>query len=283
MKFINKILGIPPREEMMKMAAGVTDVGKVREANEDYFLVDLDKRLYIVADGMGGHNAGEVASMNATESVNARLTSELLSEMSGDDEKIRNEMITAVKDAHSRIIQMAKAEERYRGMGCTLVLAWIEGNSLHLCHVGDSRAYRCNNSGIHLLTTDHSHVMSLVAAGKMTMEEARVSPLKNELSMAVGASVNIEPEYNRYAMSHGDIILLCSDGLWDMLSDEEIHEILRKKSPLKTICQELIKRANQEGGRDNITVVVVRYENDGRVSENKTTAISNARDQVNES
>jgi protein phosphatase len=261
MKFIKKVLGIPEKEEMMKMADGATDVGKVRDANEDYFLVNPDKKLYIVSDGMGGHNAGEVASMNATESVTNCFTSELLSEITGDDKKIQNEMIKVVIDAHHKIIQMADSNESYKGMGCTLVVAWIEGNSLHLCHVGDSRAYMCNNSGIQLLTTDHSHVMSLVAAGKMTFEEARVSPLKNELSQAIGASVAIEPDYNRYSMNNGDKILLCSDGLWDMLSDKKIYEILRKRKPVKTICQELIEKANQEGGNDNITVVVIRYEN----------------------
>jgi len=267
MKFLKRVLGIPEKEEMMKMADGATDVGKVREANEDYFLVNPDRKLYIVSDGMGGHNAGEVASMNATESVNNYFTSELLSEISGDDEKIQNEMIKVVVDAHHKIIQMANSNEIYKGMGCTLVVAWIDGDILHLCHVGDSRAYMCNNSGIQLLTTDHSHVMSLVAAGKMTMEEARVSPLKNELSQAIGAPLEIEPDYNRYSMNNGDKILLCSDGLWDMLSDKEIYEILRKRKPVKTICQELIHKANQEGGHDNVTVVVMKYESNKNVSE----------------
>jgi protein phosphatase len=260
MKFIKKVLGILKKEEMMKKADGETDVGKVREANEDYFLVNPDKRLYIVSDGMGGHNAGEVASMNATESVNNYFSTELLSEMRGDDEKIKNVMINALLNAHKEITDMAKSNATYTGMGCTLVVAWIDGDVLHLCHVGDSRAYMCNNSGIQLLTTDHSYVMSLVAESKMTMEEARVSPLKNELSQAIGASIEIEPDYNRYSIKNGDKILLCSDGLWDMLSDEEIYEILRNTTPVTTICQELIHKANQAGGHDNVTAVVIRHE-----------------------
>jgi PPM family protein phosphatase len=269
MKFLKKILGILDKKEMLKMAEGATDVGKVREGNEDYYLVRPERKLYIVADGMGGHNAGEVASKNATEIVDAYFTPELLSQLKGDNDQIREEIIKGVLEAHQKVFEMAENNQDNHGMGCTIVVALIDGNSLHLCHVGDARAYTCNDSGIKLLTKDHTHVMSLVDAGKMTMEEARESPLKSELTQAIGAPISIDPGYGHYTLKNGDKVLLCSDGLWDMLTDKEIYEILRKRKPVKTICQKLIEKANEAGGNDNVTVAVIRYENNKDVPENK--------------
>jgi len=162
---------------------------------------------------------------------------------------------------------MAEENEAYRGMGCTVVIALIFGDALHLCHVGDARAYVCNATGINLLTTDHSKVMDLVKAGQMTLEEARTSPLKNELSQAIGSSLPIVPEYNLRGLQNGDKVLLCSDGLWDMLSDQEIYEIVRQKKPAKTLCEELASMANDAGGHDNITVIVFEYRSEGPAAE----------------
>ncbi len=235
---------------------GATDMGKVRKNNEDYFLIRPEKNLFIAADGMGGHNAGEVASAKATESVNKYFTPGLISGIMGNEEEIQREMILSLHDAHKKVREMARNKSEYRGMGCTIVVAFIDDNTLHLCHVGDARAYLCNDAGIKLLTSDHSVVMSIVKAGNMTMEEARTSPIKNELTQAIGGPGTIEPDYNHYSLENGDKILLCSDGLWDMLADRVIYEIIKKDKPAKAICEELIIMANKAGGKDNVTTVL---------------------------
>ena len=264
MKFIKKLFGAADRKNqhtqvILEKICGATDVGKLREGNEDYFMVIPEKNLYIVADGMGGHNAGEVASLTAVEEVDGYLTSEFLSQISDNGKKIEDEMTKSLLAAHHKVIELANGRQEFRGMGCTIVAALIDGNSLHLLHVGDARAYVGNDSGINLLTTDHSTVMKLVKAGKMTMEEARTSPIKSELTQAIGASISIVPEYNHYPLQDGDKILLCSDGLWDMLPDEEIYKILKQKKPAKALCEELINAANDAGGNDNITVVTIEH------------------------
>lgn len=263
MKLLKKIFGFKEQAVQPADAAdwtfGATDVGKERTNNEDYFLISPKKSLYIVADGMGGHNAGEVASLNAVEAVNEYLAADLLYRIEVDGEQIAAEMKAALHQANRKLLEMAGANADYRGMGCTIVVALIIGNDLHLCHVGDARAYASGEEAIKLLTTDHSKVMDLVKAGQMQMEEARTSPLKNELNQAIGSPMPIEPEYTHYALQDRDKVLLCSDGLWDMLADEEIHKILLQAKPVKALCEELIAAANEAGGHDNITVVVIEH------------------------
>jgi serine/threonine protein phosphatase PrpC len=248
-----------PAKDLFESVHGTTDVGMDRENNEDYFLVNLPKNLFIVADGMGGHNAGEVASLNATEAVNDHFTPEILSGIKGDKIKINDELNDCLYIANQKILDLAENNESYQGMGCTLVVALVETGALHLGHVGDARAYLCAENGINLLTTDHSKVMDLVQAGQMTLEEARQSPLKNELTQAIGSFLGIIPDYNYTALKNGDKVLLCSDGLWDMLADEEIYRIVNQAQPAKSICEELVLKANDAGGHDNITVVLFEY------------------------
>jgi len=238
-------------------ACGMTDPGKIRDNNEDSFLLLPEKNLYIVADGMGGHNAGEVASSHAVTKVNDYFSPELLAKIRGQDDRIRQELNNCLREVNRRIRQRARTESRYAGMGCTLLVALFDGDRLHLGHVGDSRAYRCATAGIAALTTDHSVVMELVRAGSLTEEEARASPLKNELTQAIGVRTSIEPDYGAYTLRSDDRILLCTDGLWDMLTDAEIWEIVRQAKPLAECCQDLIDRANAAGGHDNITVVLI--------------------------
>lgn len=259
MKFINKFIGLPGGKSWTKSVFGASDVGKERSDNEDYFRIVPEKSLFIVADGMGGHNAGDIASLNASQMVDTYFSPQLLSKIQDNDEKIRESMIESLLNAHREILRMAKGSRNYEGMGCTIVVSFIQGNALHLGHVGDARAYVCNKSGIKLLTEDHSFVMELVKKGKMTMEEARLSPLKNRLNQAIGASVNITPEYRLYEMEEGDRLLLCSDGLWDMLTDEQMHQAVMQDLPPKKICENLIDMANHAGGHDNITAVVFIY------------------------
>ena len=248
-----------PTENLIESVHGITDVGMDRDNNEDYFLVNLPKNLFIVADGMGGHNAGEVASLNATEAVNEHLTPNILADIRGDKIKINDELNDCLYIANQKIVDMAESNVSYQGMGCTLVVALVEKGALHTGHVGDARVYLCDENGINLLTTDHSKVMDLVKSGQMSLEEARQSPLKNELSQAIGSPLQIIPDYNYHPLKNGDKVLLCSDGLWDMLADEVIFQIVNQKQPVKSICEELVQKANDAGGRDNITVVLFEY------------------------
>lgn len=259
MKFINKFIGLPGGKSWTKSVFGATDVGKERSDNEDYFRIVPEKCLFIVADGMGGHNAGDIASLNASQMVDTYFSPQLIAKIQDDDEKIQEAIVDSLLNAHREILRMAKGSRSYEGMGCTIVVTFIRGNALHLGHVGDARAYICNNWGIKLLTEDHSFVMELVKKGKMTMEEARLSPLKNRLNQAIGASVNITPDYCLYPLEEGDRLLLCSDGLWDMLTDEQMLQAVMQDLPPKKICENLIDMANHAGGHDNITAVVFIY------------------------
>jgi protein phosphatase len=259
MKLVKKLLEISQKEAMQKMIYGATDVGKERTVNEDYFIINMEKNLFIVADGMGGHNAGDVASKNATKMADDYLTTDVIDDIQGDIRKIRETVIKSLLHAHLKILEMADKKSQYQGMGCTIVAALILGNSLHLCHVGDARAYVCNEKGIVLLTRDHSFVMGLVQKGKLTMEEARLSPMKNKLHQAIGASKTINPDYKHYILKNDDKILLCSDGLWDMMSDDQIYTVLRQDKPAKKLCDTLIKMANHAGGHDNVTAIVIQH------------------------
>jgi serine/threonine protein phosphatase PrpC len=259
MRLVKKLLEISQKEAMQKMVHGATDVGKERTVNEDYFIINREKNLFIVADGMGGHNAGDIASKNATQIADEYLKIDLLNNIRHDNRKIREAIIKSILHAHLKILEMADKNSQYQGMGCTIVMALILGNSLHLCHVGDARAYICNEKGILRLTRDHSFVMDLVDKGKFTMEEARLSPMKNKLHQAIGASKTINPDYKNCILKNDDKILLCSDGLWDMMSDDQIYTVLKQDKPAKKLCDSLIKMANSAGGHDNITAVVIQH------------------------
>ena len=238
---------------------GATDTGKVRPHNEDCFLIREEKHLHIVADGMGGYKAGEIASHTAVELIDEHFTLELITKLGKGDGDVETELKLSVEAANRSIIKMAEQTPAYRGMGCTVVTALVINEDLHLCHVGDSRAYLCDQNGIHLLTTDHSAVMNLVKTGRMTIEEARKSPAKNRLSQAVGAQGPVDPEYSFYPLKDRDKILLCTDGLWDMVSDQEIFRLLAQNKSVYWSCENLVNAANDAGGQDNITVVVFQH------------------------
>lgn len=254
-KIINRIFGKNNEEYV----CGMTDTGLRRENNEDALLILPDRDIYIVADGMGGHNAGEIASAEAVKALDEYFTQDLVEQMKKDAAKNKDIMESALLEANKRVLDTAKDNPDYRGMGCALIMAFVHDNILHTCHIGDVRCYICNQSGISQLTNDHTQVGELVQAGKMTAEEARRSSFKNILTQAIGASTTITPEYHSCTLKDKDRVLLCSDGLWDMLSDEEIQAIVLKKQKANGICKELIGQANASGGKDNITVVIINY------------------------
>jgi serine/threonine protein phosphatase PrpC len=246
---------------------GATHVGMRREGNEDCYLILSEHNIYMVADGMGGHNAGEVASKIAVDSVAEYFTDERISEIKADQEKIGDELNQSVLTAHQRILDMSKEKTEYSGMGSTIAIAFILDNVIHTCNVGDSRVYVINPSGIIQITKDHSVVAELVESGNMTKEEARLSTMKNQITQALGAPFPVNPEYNKTELNEGDIVLLCSDGLWDMLSDEDINAIVMEGNSMESTCNKLIEKANEAGGDDNITVVLVKITKEEMPSE----------------
>jgi len=161
---LNKLLRLSSKEITGEKVYGITDIGKIRENNEDYFLINIEKKLFIVSDGMGGHSAGEIASLNATKTVDSYFTPQLVSKLQTEQDRIKNDIVRSIISAHEKILDMAKENQKYKGMGCTIVMAFVVGDSLHIGHIGDSRAYLTNGKKLELLTTDHTYVMELVKA-----------------------------------------------------------------------------------------------------------------------
>ncbi len=237
-------------------AFGITDVGLRRDNNEDFFLIKPEQRIHIVADGMGGHNAGEVASQTAVEAVGDFLARRVGAPMDSDPSSIESLMTEALHLANRQVNEMAVQNPAYKGMGCALIAAFMTGGFLHVCHVGDVRCYVISPSGIQQITNDHTLVARLVRGGTMSPEEARTSNLRNRLTQAVGQMAALEPEYHTREIKSGDRVLLCSDGLWDMLSDSRIQEIVAQSPRIDDACRNLIAESNSAGGTDNITVVI---------------------------
>ena len=253
------------RRNSKQLAYGDTDIGKQREENEDSYLLLPERSIYIVADGMGGHNAVEVASLNVVKALGEYFNAKRVSEMKYKEESIEERLTNAIIKAHERVMEISGTNEEYAGMGSTIALSFIHEHVLHTCHVGDSRVYVINKSAITQITNDHSTVAELVRVGKMTKEQARQSPLKNQITQALGVPFPVKPEYNKtYTLNKGDVVLLCSDGLWDMLSDEDIHTTVMEGGSMESTCKRLIRQANEAGGDDNITVVLVRINGQDR-------------------
>ena len=231
---------------------GRTDTGKVREHNEDNFSILADRDIYLVADGMGGHNAGEVASRVAIETLVNHFPLAKVRRMSGNREEIRHSLITGFHHANKAVMDMAADDEALQGMGSTLVACHIDDGMMHTCHVGDSRCYLANGQDLLQITTDHS---SAVAAG--TRENNDPAPPRHVLTSAVGFPFPKDPEYHDTALQPGDKILLCSDGLWSMVDDGQIQEVLQKSASPEEASDTLVQLANEAGGKDNITALVI--------------------------
>ncbi len=240
------------------LVASASDVGRVRTQNEDSFAV-LDSRYLggaydlamIVADGMGGRNAGEIASKSAVEAV----TQAILNNAGAVDAP--SLLRFAVETAHIAIQQRAEQNPLYEGMGTTLVVALVRGKQLWVAHVGDSRAYILRDDELVALTEDHTFVAEQVRAGGMSLEQARHSRFRHMLTRAVGTNADYTPDVCAIALQPGDAILLCTDGLTGMVSEQEIAHLLRRyRSRPERACQSLIDAANASGGQDNITVVL---------------------------
>lgn len=250
-----------------------TDVGRVRDHNEDNFLVDRKLNLFIVADGMGGHAAGEVASALAVNTVrdvvvrNHEMIDEYATEHPDTTRQdILNLLERAVQDACATINEVAQAQPDKRGMGTTLSALLVIGRRGFIAHVGDSRIYSQRGGAVHQLTEDHSLINELIKRGKLAREDAAESPYRNAVTRAVGVYPSVEVDTLDFDVLPGDQYLLATDGLTGYLNDGEIPELLAA-SEIRTVPDRLIDLANERGGRDNITCVVVRLAEEPGVSE----------------
>lgn len=232
----------------------MTDVGRRREMNQDYIYASETPvgnlpNLFIVADGMGGHNAGDFASRYTVEYVVKAIAASTLCEPAA----LFGE---ALRQANADLLGLADSNPRLRGMGTTFVGACVAGDCLHVANVGDSRLYIVNQS-ITQITRDHSLVQEMVRMGEMNQDQARVHPDKNIITRAVGAFQDIEADFFEAGLRPGDRILLCSDGLTNMIEDSEIRRIMCSQRDIVESVERLVAAANENGGKDNISVIII--------------------------
>ena len=251
--------------QMEISAYGLTHVGRQRQHNEDAFLVESTAKLFLVADGMGGHAAGEIASRIAVDSI-----SEFILHTKEDDgtwphaydehfSRTTNRLMAAVRLANTRVLEAMRKDARLRGMGTTIVACMADDEKVSVAHVGDSRAYLVREGNISRITNDHSWVFEQVQAGMLTEAEAEKHPLRNVITRALGGALQVTPDASEIEAREGDVYLLCSDGLTGMVPENEILRMVTENhSDLQKACQQLIDAANERGGLDNVTAVLVR-------------------------
>ena len=242
-----------------------TDPGIVRGHNEDAVFANPNQGFVILADGMGGYNAGEVASGMATMLLSSEMENAFASSLPHElDEETgqrfaRRCLLEKIAVANAAIYHTAESQPQYAGMGTTLVAALFCDNQLTVAHIGDSRLYRLRGEEFSLLTRDHSFLQEQIDSGVLSVEEARFSQNKNLVTRALGVDPDVEAEIQDYDVQPGDIYLLCSDGLNDMVEDEEIQLTLHMLSAnLELAATQLVQMANDNGGRDNVSVILVK-------------------------
>ncbi len=243
----------------------LTDVGRQRDHNEDAIASDETMGFVVLADGMGGYKAGEVASEMAVLSITAELMETLESQPSGKVDATLGKqaeaqlIINAVNNANDVIYTVSQTQPQCAGMGTTLVVAIFTNNKLLVGHVGDSRMYRLRSHVLSQITEDHSLLQEQINAGLITAEQAKYAANKNLVTRALGVDAEVELELNEYDVEVGDIYLLCSDGLTDLVDDEKIQSAINKLMPdMDSAAQALVHMANENGGKDNISVILVK-------------------------
>jgi PPM family protein phosphatase len=231
-----------------------SDQGKVRPSNEDSFVADPQMNLYLVADGMGGHAAGEIASKIAATAVQEVVAGQLVQDM-----PLAEVLQSAAELANQRIYESQRETPEYTGMGSTLTALAFRNNHYYIAHVGDSRAYLLRNGNLNQLTEDHSYVWPLFEKGIIKKSELSTHPCKNLITRAVGTHPQVSVDIQQGSIQAEDVYLLCSDGLTDAVQDESIRAILSEKDKsAHEMGRTLVDAANAAGGPDNVTVVVVR-------------------------
>jgi protein phosphatase len=245
--------------------AGGTDVGRERAHNEDAILVDSERKLVVLADGMGGYQAGEVASQLAVdvvreESADTSITDSELGRVDPDTgiSVAMRQLRSAIEKANNRICSVARGREELNGMGTTIVAARFYDGRVGIAHVGDSRCYRFRDHVLEQLTRDHSYVQDQLEKGLISEEDAKHSPQKNLITRALGIDAIAEADVQEFRTRPGDLYLLCSDGLSDLVKPEALQSLMAKDVPPSDLTKQLIDAANANGGRDNISVILIR-------------------------
>lgn len=239
--------------------AASSDVGKVRKANEDsYFVSDIigENVVAVVADGMGGHKGGKTASSMLVEYIETSAYE--LDLFSKDETKLSQLLKGVIEEANEEIYSRANSDEDLHGMGSTLVMCVASAQRVVCASVGDSRMYYISDDDMTQITKDHSMVQELIDMGQITTEEALVHPNRNIITRAVGTHETVNADIFCFKPKKGDKIILCSDGLTNMVPDEDIHYIVKNTPSPDDACKKLINTANNAGGKDNITVVIIR-------------------------
>ena len=236
----------------------VTDPGRARDNNEDSVAFDEEALVAVLADGMGGYNAGEIASGMATAFIKSELSRWLIEAGAiAQTKEIRRAMEICVDNANLAIYNSANANPAFAGMGTTLVLGVFKEGRLLVGHIGDSRCYRLRSNSLEQITKDHSLLQEQIDAGLITQDQAAVSPIKNLVTRALGVEQAVMLEVNEFSVEPGDLYLMCSDGLSDMVTDEVIARIAGEASGLDQIAGHLVSAANENGGKDNISVLMI--------------------------
>jgi len=245
---------------------GLTDTGLLRTHNEDYLGVYDENKVYLVADGMGGHKHGEVASRIAVEAIHAYMNDGEACDRtlpitdSPHRQRHSNRLERSIHVAHSEVLEAIEGDASLLGMGTTVVGTMLHADIAAIVHVGDSRAYRLRAGHLELLTQDHTWVNEQVVAGYLSEEQAKSHPLKNVVTRALGGDSDVQVDVTETQVQDGDLYLLCSDGLTTMLNEQDVHRILSVDAPLADICQRLVEETNARGGFDNVTVLLLRIE-----------------------
>ena len=234
-----------------------SSTGAVREKNEDACFVIPSHNVYVVADGVGGNNAGEIASRTAVQGV-AEYVTEISIDGCETDEEICSYFLDCITDVNDQVYRLGHEHEENRGMATTLVLAYLRGDKAYIMNVGDSRAYLLRNNELQQITEDHTYVNELVRSGVITKEEAETHSQRNVITRAIGAEPFVKTDFYRTSIEEGDILMLCSDGLYGEVEDSRMVEILNENESMSQICNLLVDAAIECGGRDNITVVCLK-------------------------
>lgn len=234
-----------------------TDKGKKRDRNEDSLFVMPQEDIYIVADGVGGQNAGELASSLAVKSIAEYIKARPLHDIN-DEEGLKRYFLDCMKHSNQIIYRTAQLTAENAGMATTVVLLHLEGSNAYIVNVGDSRAYICRDGKIHQVTEDHTYVNELVKGGSITKAQAETHPQKNMITRALGGEIKVLPDFYRLETQKNDIIILCTDGLYGELSAEEICGMAAASSSMSALSKSLVQQANRNGGNDNITVICLK-------------------------
>jgi len=264
---VSKTAGQSAAPRLKVVSAGLTDVGRKRNHNEDSFLIDDELQLYVVADGMGGHAGGGTASRIAVETIDKELRKSresrdnpFVSVPNLQEALIPEALRNAVERACLAIYTAAQEDPRLSGMGTTVISLVVKDDQAFFAHVGDSRAYLIRGELIQQISEDHSLVNEQIKAGMITPEEAKHSRYKNIITRSVGFEEEVQVDVMGVIIEPADVYLLCSDGLANMLEDKEIHELVLNTPNFQDVPKRLVDMANERGGDDNITVIVVQVQ-----------------------